>query len=183
MFDWKTMVAGIAPVIGTALGGPLAGQAISMLGQALGLGPSATDTDVAAAIGSGKLTGEQIVAMKQADIAFQTRMRELDIDVDKLNAETEKAYLLDVQDARARQAETKDRVPQVILAVLFVLWTFTFAMFYFGTLPDDEFVRALVVRAYATVETGLTGAIGYFIGSSRGSKQSGDAVRRIAETK
>lgn len=180
-FDWKKLVAGIAPVLGTALGGPLAGQAISMLGQALGLGGVATEADVAGAIGSGKLTGEQIVAMRQADVAFQTRMRELDIDIVKLNADTEKAYLQDVQDARARQVATKDTMPQQILYVLLCVYVLEVVLFYFGKMPEDEFVRALMTRAFATVELGLSGAIAYFIGSSRGSKQSGDAVRKIAE--
>lgn len=180
-FDWKKLVAGIAPVLGTALGGPLAGQAISMLGQALGLGGAATETDVAGAIGNGKLTGDQIVAMRQADVAFQTRMRELDIDIMKLNADAEQAYLKDVQDARARQVATKDYMPQVIFFLFLAIYIAEVAMFFFGKMPVDEYVRALMTRAFGTVEAGVVGAVAYFIGSSRGSKQSGDAVRKIAE--
>lgn len=183
--DWKKLITGIAPAIGTALGGPLAGTAISAIAAALGLGGGATEADVAAAVksaaASGTLTGDQVVALKQADLAFQQRMRELDIDVLKINQAADDAVLRDVQDARARQVATKDVTPQIILSVLFVLWAATFALFVFAPLPVDEFVRALIVRAYATIETGLTGAIAYFIGSSRGSKASGDAVRRIAE--
>ena len=180
-FDWKRLVAGIAPALGTALGGPLIGAAVAELGAALLGNRDATETDIAAALSSGRLGPEQIVAIKQAENALAIRMRELDIDVLKINQAAEDAYLRDVQDARARQVATRDPTPQVILAVLFLLWAATFAAFYFGTLPADEFIRALIVRAYATVETGLTGAIAYFIGSSRGSKTSGDAVRKIAE--
>jgi hypothetical protein len=180
-FDWKKLVASIAPVLGTALGGPLAGQAISILGQALGLGGDAGESDVAAAVASNRLTGDQLVAMRQADVAFQTRMRELDIDIEKLNADTEKAYLQDVQDARARQVAAKDTMPQQILYILLFVYVLEVVLFYFGKMPQDEFVRALMTRAFATVELGLSSAIAYFIGSSRGSKQSGDAVRKIAE--
>lgn len=181
-FDWKKLVGGIAPVLGTALGGPLAGVAIKAIADNILGNPNASESEVEAALAKG-LTGEQVLALKAAEATFDLEMRRLDIDVMKLNKDTEEAYLKDVQDARARQVSTKDPTPQVILGVLFVLWTATFAAFYFGTLPDDEFVRALVVRAYATVETGLTGAIAYFIGSSRGSKSSGDTVRAIAESK
>lgn len=180
-FDWKKLVAGIAPVLGTALGGPLAGQAISMLGQALGLGDSASENDVASVVASGRLTGDQVVAMREADNAFKTRMRELDIDIEKLNADTERAYLQDIQDARARQVMTKDTMPQQILYILLFVYVLEVVLFYFGKMPQDEFVRALMTRAFATVELGLSSAIAYFIGSSRGSKQSGDAVRKIAE--
>lgn len=179
--DWKKLVAGIAPTLGTALGGPLAGMAVKVLADAVLGNPDASETDVAAALSSGQLTGEQVVAMKVADQAFAVRMRELDIDLAKLNQAADEAILRDVQDARARQVATRDPTPQVILSVLFVLWAGTFALFYFAPLPTDDFLRALIVRAYATIETGLTGAIAYFIGSSRGSKQSGDAVRQALQ--
>ncbi len=34
-FDWKQVIKSIAPVLGTALGGPLAGTAIKVLGDAI----------------------------------------------------------------------------------------------------------------------------------------------------
>jgi hypothetical protein len=180
-FDWKRLIAGVAPALGTVLAGPLAGAAISELAAALLGDKDASEADLAAALSTGRLGAEQIVAIKQAENALTIRLRELDVDVLKINQAAEDAYLEDVQDARARQVATRDPTPQVILGVLFLFWAGTFAAFYFGTLPADDFIRALIVRAYATVETGLTGAIAYFIGSSRGSKASGDAVRKIAE--
>ncbi|MNL84998.1 hypothetical protein D3C87_2131510 [compost metagenome] len=48
-------------------------------------------------------------------------------------------------------------------------------------MPADEFTRALVTRAFGTVDGVLLTCIAYFVGSSRGSKASGDAVRKIAE--
>ncbi|MFZ4286622.1 hypothetical protein [Variovorax sp. HJSM1_2] len=180
-FDWKKFVAGVAPVLGTALGGPMAGAAVKVLASAVLGREDGTERDLAAAIAGGQLTGEQIVAIKTAEQAFEVRMRELDIDLEKVNQAADDAVLKDVQDARGRQVATGDKVPQFILLGLGVAWIVTFAVFYFAPLPSDEFLRALIVRAYATVETGLTGAIAYFIGSSRGSKASGDAVRKIAE--
>ena len=57
-------------------------------------------------------------------------MRELDIDLTRLNQAADEAIMKDVQDARARQIATKDPTPQVILFVLFVLWAGTFVLFY-----------------------------------------------------
>lgn len=183
--DWKRLIGGIAPTIGTALGGPLAGTAISAIAAAFGLGPSASEADVAAAVKSaaanGSLTGEQVVLLKQADLAFQQRMRELDIDVLKINQAADDAVLRDVQDARARQVATRDYMPQIIFFLLLAAYIGEFCLFIFGEMPEDEFTRALITRAFGTVESGLIGAIAYFIGSSRGSKNSGDAVRKIAE--
>lgn len=180
-FDWKKLVQGIAPALGTALFGPMAGTAIAQLGAAI-LGESdATEAEVAAALTTGSLTGEQIAAMKSADQAFETRMRELDIDVLKINEAADAAQLRDVQDARARQVAVKDTMPQQIFYILLAVYVFEVGLLFFGQIPIDDFARALMTRAFSTVEIGLTGAIAYFIGSSRGSKASGDAVRKIAE--
>ena len=179
-FDWRKLLAGLAPTLASALGGPLAGLAVREIADKMLGDPEASEADVAAAITSGQLTGEQIVALKQADQAFALRMRELDIDLEKLNQAAEEARLHDVQDARAREVSTGDTTPKILLWVLLTLWMATFACFYLVPLPTDEFLRALIVRAYSTVEIGVTTALAYFIGSSRGSKQSGDAVREIA---
>lgn len=180
-FDWKKLVQGLAPVLGTALLGPLAGTAIAQLGAAILGNPDASESEVADALSSGKLTGEQIAAMKTADIAFETRMRELDIDLVKINQAADEAYLKDVQDARARQVATRDFMPQTIFFLFLGIYIVEVGMFFFGQMPTDEYVRALMTRAFGTVEAGVVGAVAYFIGSSRGSKQSGDAVRKIAE--
>jgi hypothetical protein len=180
-FDWKKLVQGIAPLLGTALLGPLAGTAIAQLGAAI-LGRSdATEAEIAAALTNGSLTGEQIVAMKTADQTFETRMRELDIDVLKINQAADDAILRDLQDARARQVATKDYMPQTIFFLFLAIYIAEVAMFFFGQMPTDEYVRALMTRAFGTVEAGVVGAVAYFIGSSRGSKNSGDAIRKIAE--
>mgnify|MGYP003575632394 CR=1 FL=1 len=180
-FDWKKFIGGVAPALGTALGGPLAGAAVSALAASLLGNDAATEADLTAALSTGQITGEQMAAIKQAEFNFQAKMRELEIDVLKVNQAAEDAYLKDVQDARARQVATKDAMPQVIFFLLLALYAAEFALFYFGKMPDDEFVRALITRAFSTIEVGFTGAIAYFIGSSRGSKVSGDAVREIAQ--
>jgi hypothetical protein len=174
-FDWKSLVRTVSPVLGSALGGPLAGAAIKLLADKVLGRPDATEDEVAQALAGGTLTGEQVLAIKQAELSFQLEMT-------RLEQGSEIAYLQDVQNARARQVETKDRMPQAILWTLMALYASQFAAFYLLPLPDDDFLRALILRAYATVEVGLTGAIAYFIGSSRGSKRQGDTVRAIAES-
>lgn len=178
-FDWKKLIAGLAPTLGTALGGPLAGMAIKVIADKVLGNPNATESDVAQALQNGQLTGEQIVALRTADQAFSTRMRELDIDVMKINQAGDEAYLHDIQDARARQIATKDHMPEIIFGIFVAVYVIEVVMFYFGKMPEDEFVRALMTRAFGTVEGGLVGAVAYFIGSSRGSKQSADVMRKI----
>lgn len=175
MADWKDIVGSVAPGLATALGGPLAGAAVKVIADKVLGKPGATQDEVTAVLSTGSLSGEQIVALKSAEQQFQ-------LELTKISADTEKAYLQDVQDARARQIAVKDTMPQTIFFLLLAVYVLEFGVFVSGIVPQDDFVRALLTRAFATVETGLTGAIAYFIGSSRGSKASGDAVRKIAES-
>jgi len=119
--------------------------------------------------------------VRAADAQLKIRLEELGFDLAKLESESEQAYLKDVQDARARQVASGDKMPQVIFYILLVVYVAEMSLLYFGRMPTDEFTRALITRGFGTVEGGMVGAIAYFIGSSRGSKQSGDAVRKIAE--
>lgn len=184
-FDWKKLVAGIAPVLGTALGGPLAGQAISMLGEALGLGGNASETDVAAAVTSGKLTGEQVVALKAADQAFSVRMRELDIDVLKLNQASDAALIADAVSAR----QTFGGNENVFVLGVWILLTFaalmaTVLVGLFFLMTGRVQVDPGVLTACGTLIGTIVGyvaanaqqVVSFFYGSSKGSKDSGAAI-------
>jgi len=64
--DWLKQVA---PTIATAFGGPLAGLAVDAISKAIGVDPK----DVNKTIAEGKLSAEQIGAIKQAEIAMAAR--------------------------------------------------------------------------------------------------------------
>ena len=78
--DWKSIVKSVAPILGTALGGPLAGTAIKVLGETILGDGEATETQVQEALLKG-LNPDALVKLKEADQAFAVRMKELDIDV------------------------------------------------------------------------------------------------------
>lgn len=180
-FDWKKVVGTVAPAVASAFGTPAMGVAVAALSSAI-FGNSASSADeVAEAIAGGALTGEQIVAIRQADNDFKVKMSQMGIDLQKLEADTEQAYLKDVQDARARQIATRDNMPQIIFGLMFAAELGMLALFMRGGLPTDDFTRGLITMAFGAVNSGFVGAIAYFIGSSRGSKASGDAVREIAK--
>jgi hypothetical protein len=183
--DWKKLVAGVAPVLGTALLGPLGGQAVSMLGAALGLGPSASETDVAAMVTSGRLSDEQIVAMRTADQAFQTRMKELDIDIIKLNQEADRAYIADTSDARhAFGGNENVFVLGVCILITFgvlmasvLVGCFLMMTGYFKVDPNIMAVCAgLIGTVVGYVAANAQQVVSYFYGSSKGSKDSGNAI-------
>jgi len=87
----KNIVGAVAPTLGTALGGPMGGMAANMIAEVLGVPntPKAIETAIQQA------TPEQMIELKKAENAFEVQMKELDVDVFKLE-------VADGQDARSK---------------------------------------------------------------------------------
>lgn len=72
--DWTAFIKTVAPWIGTALGGPLGGMAVTAAASALGLSDKTTDAVKQALSGA---TPEQMLALKEADNTFAMQMQAL----------------------------------------------------------------------------------------------------------
>jgi hypothetical protein len=158
--DWKEMVRGIAPTLGAALGGPFAGVAVKFLADKLLGNPTATEDQVAEAIVAG--SPEQLVKLKELDNAFKVQMKQLDVDVFKLEVS-------DVQSAR--EMARVNMWPQIILSTLYTIGYF--AVLYIFVVGDvdisvkfkAEFNIVLGVMTAAQVKI-----MDFWFGSSYGSK-------------
>lgn len=102
----------IAPMIGTALGGPLGGAAASFIAGKLGIADSTIEavTDV---LNSGKMTPEQISAVKLAEIDFQKFLKDHDIKMEDIAAK-------DRDSARTMQRETRSYMPATMTVLITV---------------------------------------------------------------
>lgn len=181
-FDWKALVGAVAPGLATALGGPLAGAAVKVLGDKLLGRPDATEADVALALGAGTLTGEQVVAIRQAEQAMQIEMARID-------AETERAYLADTSNAREQTVKLAEAgspiawAPVVISTVVVVGFFGCVALLFGVERTWDERTANLLNVLFGALIPGFTQVINYWMGSSAGSKRAGDAVRAVAMSK
>jgi len=106
--EWLTQ---IAPGIATALGGPLAGLAVTAISKALGI----DEKDVQKTIETGKLSAEQMVSLKQAEIDLQAKAQELGLDFEKLAVDDRKS-------AREMQMSTKSFVPALLSVLVVTAW-------------------------------------------------------------
>ena len=97
----KGLIGAVAPTIGQALGGPLGGTAAQAIAQVLGCKPDEKSIEKAVQ----NATPEQLAEIKKAELDFQARMKELDVDVFKLET-------ADIQNAR--QAFKGDWTPRFI---------------------------------------------------------------------
>lgn len=170
-FDIKKVLGTVAPFLTAALPGPFAGMANAVLGSALGFKPDAKPSDVQAAIDKGSLSGDQLVAIKAAEMEFQKTMTQLGYE------DSEKLAQLTMQDRdSARQREVKlggDWTPRVLAYVV---------------IGGFMFVVIATLRGWSHVDTALAGTligylsakaeqiIAYYFGSSAGSDKKTDLL-------
>ncbi|MGC0151059.1 hypothetical protein ACPRNU_01190 [Chromobacterium vaccinii] len=171
--DWKQIVATVAPWIGTALGGPLGGMAVSAVADAIGL-PEKTEDAVRQALADA--TPEQMLAIKQADQQFASRMQELGFQ----NQQALEAIAAgDRASAREREIKTGDITPRLLAAVVVAGFFAIMALMIFRELPPNGRDSLLVL--VGALGAAFGSIIQYYYGSSAGSAEKArtiDAIKR-----
>jgi hypothetical protein len=95
------IVGAVAPTLGTALGGPLGGMASNVISKVLGVDNNEAAIDQALQ----NATPEQLLEIKKAEKDFEVKMKELNVDVFKLETQEK-------QDAR--KTFSKDWTARII---------------------------------------------------------------------
>jgi hypothetical protein len=163
--DWlKT----IAPTIATALGGPLAGLAIEAVSKAIGIDPK----DVQSTISEGKLSADQIMMLKKAEIDMAARAQEMGLDFAKLNVE-------DRRSAREMQVATKSWIP----AILAVSITIGFFGILIGMMTETFKTSDALMLMLGSLATAWTGIVAFYFGSSASSQNKDDLLHQSTPTK
>lgn len=103
----KGLVGAVAPTIGSAIGGPVGAGAGKILAQVLGVPaePEAVQKALSEA------SPEQLAEIKKADLAYKTRLAELEVDIFELET-------ADIQDAR----KNADWTPKVLAMMAFLFF-------------------------------------------------------------
>jgi hypothetical protein len=164
--DWLKQ---IAPTIATALGGPLAGMAVSAISKAIGVDPD----KVSDLISSNKLTADQIAQVKIAEIELQAQAQELGLNFEKLAVE-------DRMSARDMQAATRSIVPPALAAIITVGFFGILGMMLFGKVDSNN---PAILMMLGSLGTAWTGIIAYYFGSSAGSQAKTDLLSRAPAIK
>lgn len=162
MMDWKKIVSAVAPWIGTALGGPLGGMAVSAIADAFGLSETTESALKQAITGA---TPEQMLALKTADQQFAIRMQELGF---QNLQELERIAAADRKSARDMQIALRSRVP-AILAVLITVGFFGILLgMMSGLLKTDDNQAMFIMLGSLGAAWGAV--VNFFFGSSADSQ-------------
>lgn len=103
----KGLIGDLAPTLGAALGGPVGGAAATMLADVLGCDPTPQKMEKALA----QATPEQLAEIKKAELDFEVRMKELEVDVFALETK-------DIQNARDSFSEDWTARAIALLSIL-----------------------------------------------------------------
>lgn len=160
-FDWKSTVKTIAPLIGTALGGPMGGAAAKVLTSALGLEENAEESQIAEAIRTA--SPETLLSLKNADNDFKLQMKELGIKEEQL-------YVEDRDSARKRDVALGGDTIVKALAVITALCFFSMIgwLLWKGV---PETIDKTILGMLIGYMVGLAQQVyNFYFGSSKGSQ-------------
>lgn len=161
--DW---LKSIAPLIGTALGGPFGALAASFLADKLGVEEKTVDA-VTRALSEGKMTPEMVVQIKLAEIDFQKFTEQNKITLEQLDVENTRS-------ARDMQITTKSTTPAIL--------TYLITCGFFGILgymmsADYQSSDPLLVML-GSLGTAWVATVNFWFGSSNGSRQKTELLAR-----
>jgi hypothetical protein len=155
MADWIDTLEKLAPTVASALGSPVAGMAVGALESALGM----SSDDVQKTVEAGKLTGEQVAAIQQAELAIKAKAQELGLDFAKLTNE-------DRANARDMQKTVKSWVPPTLAMLVTVGFFGILIAMMTGKIDQAAEVDIML----GSLGTAWTGIIAFYFGSSAGSQ-------------
>ena len=147
----KNLVSTVAPAIGTALGTPLGGAAVSMIADKLGVPNNQQAVEKAIR----QATPDEMLKLKEADNEFEVKMKELDVDVFRLEAEDKQ---------HARSAFSKDWTTKAM--GILTLSGFMGYIFLVTLQPPEQNSEALINLVLGYLGGLASAVISFYFGAS-----------------
>ena len=156
--NWKNLVGSVAPVLGTALGGPFGGMAGKFIADALGVDEAALEETVLSA------NPETMLQIKNIDNKFKLKLKELDISEEQLHHQ-------DRASARDMGKNTT-LIPQAIISTIFIIGfvVVLYAVFK-GTIQLTPMQMNMANILIGILSAGIMQIMNFWFGSSSGSKE------------
>ena len=151
----KGLIGELAPTIGAALGGPVGGAAASMLADVLGCDPTPQKIERALQ----QATPEQLAEIKKAELDFEVRMKELEVDVFALETK-------DIQDARDSFSE--DWTARAIALLSILLFGGYVLLVTLQPADDNDLNVVNLVLGY--LGGIVSSVVSFYFGASKGGK-------------
>jgi Fe2+ transport system protein B len=150
----KNLVGAVAPTLGSAMGGPLGGMAMGKIAEVLGV--SNDQKSIQQALQNA--TPEQMLELKKAEQEFDVQMKELEVDVFKLETEDKQ---------HARSMFSKDWTARII--GLCTIAGFLGYIFLVTLQPPEQNSEALINLVLGYLGGLASAIISFYFGASHTS--------------
>ena len=155
----KNIVSSLAPTLGAAIGGPLGGQAGQILSTVLGVKNNPVEIEKAMQ----NITADQMIELKKCEKEFEVQMKELDVDV----------FKLEVQDkADARGKFSKDWTARIMGTA--VVGGFLGYIFLVTLQPPEQNSEALINLVLGYLGGLASAVISFYFGASNTTEKKDD---------
>ena len=151
----KGLIGDLAPTLGAALGGPVGGAAATMLADVLGCDPTPQKIEKALQ----QATPEQLAEIKKAELDFEVRMKELEVDV----------FALETKDTQHAREHFREDWTARAIALLSVL-LFGFYILLVTIMPADENDLNVVNLVLGYLGGIVSSVVSFYFGASKGGK-------------
>lgn len=193
--DWKDIVRTVAPTLGTLAGGPLVGGVVGVLTKTIlggSSGDPVADERELAKVLNGPMTPELQAKIVEGESLYKIETLKAGIREKEIDAETQRAYLSDVADARHSRKDQEIRGVMILAACVLGGWlalTLVTLIGLFMVLMGQWHIDPTIASVVFTVLGSVIGytssnaqqVLSYYFGSSRGSdsktREMGEAIK------
>ena len=174
---WKEIIGTLAPTVASALGGPLAGAAVTAIGELLGISEPTQDK-IKVAIENGSLTGEQVSAIRLLELKLKGEEEERGFRYTELEFK-------DRDSARGRDTELNKSGQRnyradtmfvlavaVIVGLVYSIWTEP---------SINEFMKGIVTLVLGRFLGYLDNIYSFEFGTTRGSQNKDATINKLTD--
>lgn len=172
--DWIDTLKQLAPTVATALGGPLAGAAVTALGSVLGISEP-TQQNIAKMFQDGQLTSEHLAELRKLEMTFQNDEKERGFKYEEL-------VFKDRASARDLAASTHSATPSILTWIIVCLTLVAEALLLFNQVPPGA-DPIIIGRVLGTMDSALVMVLSFWFGSNSNSQRKTELLAAAQPTK
>jgi hypothetical protein len=164
---------------------PLIAGGLNLLANAaLAKGKEWIEKKTGVDISRGSLTNDEYLKLQQYELENEEALLKFKQENNRISAELEKAYLLDVQNARGMNVEaikSDDKFVRRFIYYLAIFWSLFAATYVgaitFGKIPEENIRFADTVLGFL-LGTVVASVLNFFFGSSKGSRDKTEMLEK-----
>lgn len=175
MADFLKTIAGLAPTVAAALGGPLAGAAVAAIGNALGMSEP-TKEGIAKAFTDGMIKPEDMVKIKQLELEFKAHESDMGFKYAELAYKQDALATDDRKSARTANVAGGTQMPLFYLSLFLLAITLgcEIAVLFNGYPPTTS--EMVVGRILGLMDAVAMMVLVYWYGSNKDSARKTDML-------